>query len=120
MPGLIALIELIIEPVAHEIADLVILHHDVAGFCQLTDDVLAFRRRDIDGDGLLAAVGAEIERVVVVLLAVGIGQVRRAEGARVVAAARPFDLDHLRAEIGQHLRRQRPRQHARQIEDFDA
>ena len=110
----------IIQPVALEIADLVVLHHHVAGFGELADDVLPFRRRDIDGDRFLVAVGAEIERVVVVRLAVGIGQVRRAEGAGVVAAAGAFDLDHLGAEIGQHLRRQRAREHPRQVENFDA
>ena len=110
----------VIELVALEIADLEILHHDVAGFRQLADDLLAFRLGDVDGDRFLAAVGAQIERVVVVLLALGIDQIGRAEGARVVAAAGPFDLDHLGAEIGQHLRRQRPGQHARQIKNFDA
>lgn len=33
-----------------------------------------------------------------------------------VAAGR-FDLDHVGAMIGEHLRRQRAAQHARQIED---
>jgi len=63
----------------------------------------------------LFAVGAQIERIVVVIPALRILQIGRAEGARVVAGPRPFDLDHLGAEIGQHLRRKRPRQHARQI-----
>ena len=110
----------VIEPVALEIADLVVLHHHVAGFGQLADDVLAFGRGDVDGDRLLVAVGAEVERVVVVRLALGVFQVRRAEGAGVVAAAGAFDLDHLGAEIGQHLRRQRARKHPRQVENFDA
>ena len=120
MPGLRALIELVVESVALEIADLVILHHHVAGFRQLADDVLAFGRSDVDGDRLLVAVGAEIERVVVVRLAFGILQVRRSEGAGVVAAAGAFDLDHFGAEIGQHLGRQRACEHPRQVENFDA
>ena len=120
MPGLSALIDSIIQPVALEIADLVVLHHHVAGFGELADDVLPFGRGDIDGDGFLVAVGAEIERVVVVRLAFGVGQVRRAEGAGVVAAAGTFDLDHFGAEIGQHLRRQGTREHPRQVENFDA
>src|SRR5207253_4294243 len=110
----------VVEAVALEIADLVVLHEDVAGFGELADDRLAFGLGDVDGDRLLVAVGAKIERVVVVLPAIGIDQVRRAKGARIVAGARPFDLDHLGAEIRKHLRRQGPRQHARQIKDFDA
>ena len=79
-----------------------------------------FGRGDIDGDRLLVAVGAQIERVVVVRLALGVVQVGRAEGAGVVAAAGAFDLDHLGAEIGQHLRRQGASEHPRQVENFDA
>jgi len=40
---------------------------------------------DIDGDGFLVAVGAEIKSVVVVFLPLGIDQIRRTEGTRVVA-----------------------------------
>src|SRR6185436_18212728 len=68
----------------------------------------------------LVAVGAEVERVVVVRLALRVFQVRRAEGAGVVAAAGAFDLDHLGAEIGQHLRRQGTSKHPCQVENFDA
>src|SRR3954470_1296254 len=52
---------LVIEPVALEIADLVVLHHHIGGFCQLADDVLPLGRGDVDGNRLLVAVGAEIE-----------------------------------------------------------
>src|SRR6185369_764524 len=110
----------IVELVAFEIADLVVLHHHVAGLCELADDLLSFRAGDIDGDRFLVAVGAEVERVVVVRLALGVLQVRRAEGAGVVAATGAFDLDHLGAEIGQHLRRQGACKHPRQVENFDA
>src|SRR6185312_14918632 len=110
----------IIEPVAPEIADLEILHHDVGRFYQRADDLLAFRLRNVDGDRFLAAVGAEIERIVVVLFALGIGQIGRPEGAGIVAAARALDLDYLGPQIGQHLRRERPGQHPGQINDFDA
>ena len=61
----------IIEAVTLEIADLVILHHHIDGFRKLADDRLPLGLGDVDGDGLLVAVGAEIERVVVVLLASG-------------------------------------------------
>src|SRR5207248_11226996 len=46
----------VIEAIALEIADLVVLHHHVAGFGEIADDVLPFRARDIDGDGFLVAV----------------------------------------------------------------
>ena len=80
---------------------------------------MAFASCDIDGDRLLVAVGAKIKRVVVVLLGLRVDQIRRAEGARVVAAPRTLDLDHFGAEVSQHLRRQRAREHARQIKDLD-
>ena len=48
------------------------------------------------------------------------GHVRRREAARVVAGARPLDLDHVGAEIGQHLHAGRPRQHAGQVEHAQA
>jgi len=118
--GIDRLDRFVIQPVALEIADLVILHHHVAGLCELADDVLALGRGDIDGDRLLVAVGAEIERVVVVLLALGIDEIGRAEGARVVAGAGTLDLDHVSAEVGQHLRGQGSGEHPRQIENLDA
>jgi len=37
-----------------------------------------------------------------------------------VLAARPFDLDHLGAGLGEHQRRERPRQQRGEIEDQDA
>ena len=39
--------------------------------------------------------------------------------ARVVAAARPLDLDHFGAEVGEQLRAPRAREHAAQVEDLD-
>jgi len=37
--------------------------------------------------------------------------------AGVVARARPLDLDHLGAEVGEQLPAPRPREHARQLDD---
>jgi len=42
-------------------------------------------------------------------MAVLVTQVGRSPGARVVADAGPFDLDHVGAEVGQILRAPRPR-----------
>src|SRR5207344_693484 len=46
--------------------------------------------------------------------------VRRREATGVVAGTGPFDLDHVGAEVGQHLRAGRPREDARQIEHAQA
>src|SRR5207237_8895304 len=45
---------------------------------------------------------------------------RRPPVARVVAYSRPFDLDHVGAEVGQQLRAPRPCQHAAEVEDLDS
>src|SRR5262245_39479340 len=111
---------LIVEAVALEIADLVILHENVAALGDVANDLLPLGACDVDGDRLLVAVGAEIEGIVVVRLACRVFQVRRAKGAGVVAAAGALDLDHLGAEIGQHLCRQRASKHAREVENLDA
>src|SRR5665213_1832808 len=111
---------IVVQPVALEITDLVVLHHHVAVFRQFANDGLALGLGNIDGDGFFAAVGAQIERIVVVRLAFWIDQIRRPERARIVAGAGPFDLDDFGAEIGQHLRRQGPRENPRQIENPDA
>src|SRR5205085_11080704 len=39
--------------------------------------------------------------------------------ARIVAAPRPFDLDHFGTEVGEQLRAPRPGEHAAQVEDLD-
>src|SRR5262249_30260310 len=98
----------------------VILHEDVAALGDVANDLLPLGACDIDGDRLLVAVGAEIEGVVVVRLASRVFQVRRTEGAGIVAASGALDLDHLGAEIGQHLRRQGASKHAREVENLDA
>ncbi len=120
MPGLIFLIDLVVEAVALQVADLEVLHHDVDGLRELANDLLSRGLGEIDRDRALVAVGAEEERVVVVRLALRIDQIGRSEDARIVAAARTLDLDHLGAEVGEHLGRQRAREHARQIEHLDA
>src|SRR5690606_937293 len=45
---------------------------------------------------------------------------RRPPGPAVVALPRPLHLDHIGAEIGQHLRTPRAGQHARQVQHPDA
>src|SRR5437868_5346883 len=73
---------LVIEAVSPEIADLVVFHEDVAGFGELANDRLPFGLGDIDGDGLLVAVGAEVERIVVVSLPTGSSRLGRPKAGR--------------------------------------
>src|SRR6185295_10352776 len=46
--------------------------------------------------------------------------IRGPPATRVIARARPLDLDHFGAEVGEDLRRERPRQHARQIQNSNS
>src|SRR3546814_7680208 len=54
------------------------------------------------------------------ILAAGAGNERRPPFARVVARARPLDLDDLSTQIGEQLSAPRPRKHPRQFDDADA
>ena len=83
------------------------------------------RARDELGEDRAVAVGGEVERDAL-LAAVQRHEVgrlaveERPDLARVVAVSGPLDLDHARAELGQHQRAVRPRQHARQIDHRDS
>ena len=107
------------EPVAGEIAELVVLEEHV-GFCgELAHDPLALGLREIDRDRFLAAVGAGKISGFGRVAAVGVLQPRRAEGARVVARLRALDLEDLGAEVGEDLPGPGPGEHARKVEDAD-
>src|SRR3546814_19529266 len=54
------------------------------------------------------------------IFALGAGNESRPPFARVVARARPLDLDHLGAEVGEQLPAPRPRKHTRPFDDSDA
>ena len=60
---------------------------------------------------------AAVDRQVVGRLAAGEG---RPPGARLVAALRALDLDHVRAEVGEHHRAVGPGEHAREVDHADA
>ena len=87
---------------------------------QLAHQRLALRGGQVDAQGALVAVGAlevgGLGRVAAVL----VFQVGRTPGARVVAAARLFNLDHVGTEVGQHLPGPRAGQHARQVQHAQA
>ena len=86
---------------------------------QAPDERLALRRLEIDGDRALAAVaGVEIggrQR-----RAVGALHEGRPPAARVVAVARPLDLDDVGAEIGERLADPGAGEDAGEFEDAEA
>src|SRR5439155_25756874 len=74
---------------------------------------LAGRRGQVDGE---AALGPVFDDVRIVVVARGIA---RAAHAVDVAGGR-LDLDDVRAEVGHHGRRDRPRDEVRRVDDADA
>ena len=97
------------EPLRHPGQEVLDDHVGAPG--QLEDEPCALGLLQIDRDPALVAVhrregGAH--------LAVA------PEGAHVVAAAGPLDLDHVGAQVAQEGRRVGPRDHAGEIEDADA
>ncbi|MNN09333.1 hypothetical protein D3C81_1222110 [compost metagenome] len=107
----------IVEAIRLKSADLEVFQHDV-GFCrQFADDALAFRLGEVDGDGLLVAVGRkEIGRLAGVA-PVGVLEERRAPVAGVVADVRALDLDHFGAEVGEDLPGPGAGEYAGEVED---
>ena len=104
------------QAVALERADLVVLDQDVAAGGQLAHQRLAVFGGDVDGHRLLAAVGGQVVGRLAGVVAAAVLEVGRAPAARVVAAAGAFDLDHLRAQVGQGLPGPGAGEHARQVE----
>ncbi|MNV72575.1 hypothetical protein D3C71_1656760 [compost metagenome] len=89
------------------------MQHHIALRQQIVDDLQAFGRLQVHGDGPLVAV----HRAVVG----GLGLAdAHAPVARVVAALGVLDLDHLGAEIGQHHAAHRAGKHPRQIKHAHA
>ncbi len=93
----------VIEAVLLQAADLEVLHQHIALCGHFEDQRLAFGLRHVKRDGALVAVaGGEVgglKRVV----SLGILEERRPPVARVVARAGALDLDHIGAQVGQHL-----------------
>src|SRR5215510_4930308 len=86
--------------------------------CELPHQRLASRLADIDGDRPLAAVDRQIGRGLAGLASLRI-LVRDAQPAHVVAMDGMLDLDHVGAEIGQHLAGPGAGEHAAEIEHAD-
>src|SRR6266705_6767682 len=107
------------EPVFCEAADLVVLDQHVALRRELARDPLALGLRDVEGHRLLAAVHRKKVRRFARLPAVLVLEEGRAPAARVVARPGTLDLENFRAEVGEILRRPRPGENAREIENAD-
>ncbi len=105
----------VIQPVLRQPADLVVFHQHLAVRGQRADQRLPLRQGEVDGDRALAAVGAQVVRRLGSVGAVGVLEERRPPAAGVVARPRTLYLDHVGAEIGQHLGGPRPGQDARQV-----
>src|SRR5690606_18144650 len=98
-----------ITSVARHVAHLVILDEHIGGGRQFADQRLAFRPRDVAGDGALVAVGAQVVGGLAGVVAVPALQEGRAPTPGVVAAGMgragwTLDLDHIGAQIGEGLR----------------
>ena len=93
-------------------AGLVVLDQHIGAFQQSQQHRAAFRLREIEGEGALVAVDADVVAGVALME-------RRAPAARLVALG-GFDLDHLRAVIRQDHRAIGTAQHARQVDDLEA
>ena len=106
-----------IQPEFLQATDLEILDQHVGIRRHPPNQRRALFGREIDRDRALAAVGREeIGRDLLVAMFVP----RRPPMAGVVARAGLLDLDDVRAEVGEQLRRPGPRQHPAEIEDPDA
>ena len=108
---------LVVQPVTAERSDLEVLDDDIRDRRELTDDVLAARLRQVERDGFLVPVRAEVKGGFGGVLALLVVQERRSEASGVVAVARTFHLDDFRSHIRECLRRPRTREDSAQVEN---
>ena len=106
----------VVEAVLLEHARPEIFQHDVGLLEQSVHQRLAVGLGEIERHALLAPVVGH-EEVALALLAAG---ARTGALARVVAAVRVLDLDHLGAHVGEHLGTHGTRDHAGEIDDANA
>jgi hypothetical protein len=93
-------------------AGLEVLDHDVRAVDQALDCSETSRLAKIDAHAALVTVAGQIVRAH--------ATVERPPCPAHIAVRTGFDLDHIRAEIGQHHRAERSRQRAAQFDDLDS
>jgi hypothetical protein len=106
---------LVVEPELGEPADLEVLDQHIRARGELAHGAAAVLALEIELDRALATV----RRMVIggtEVAAVGALNERRSPSPRVVAGALALDLDHVGAEVGQHLSGPRPGEDAGELE----
>lgn len=107
---------LVRKPVAGEVADFVVLDENVRLLRQFAHDLPALRIGQIDCNRAFVAVRRRKIRGIGRVVARFVRYPRWPPVTGVVAEPRAFDLDNVRAEIGQHLRAPRACQHPGQVQ----
>ena len=86
-----------------------VLQHHVATAGQVVKDLHAFGLGQVEREAALVAVTGEV-------IGAEFADERRPPGARLVAGAGPLDLQHLGAEVAEHLAAERPGQYPRGVQ----
>ncbi len=109
----------VVQPILRQTADLEILDHHVGLGGHAAQQRLALGVGHVHGDAALVAVaGGEVAGLARVAASVVL-QEGRAPVARVVTGLGALDLDHVGAQIGQHLGAPGTGKHARKIQYLD-
>jgi hypothetical protein len=103
----------VVQPILLEAADLEVLHHHIGLCSHFAQQGLPFWVRHVDGDAALIAVASGEVAGLTRVVAHVIFQKWRAPVAGVVTGHWALDLDHISAQVGQHLRGPRACQHTR-------
>src|SRR5690606_36047435 len=108
---------LVVEAIAGELADLVVLDDDVAVADEVAHRLLSGGAGDVEHDRALVAVGRQVVGGVRGLAPLAVREERRAPAAGIVAAARLLDLDDIGAEVAEALAAPGPGEDPGQVED---
>ncbi len=107
---------LVVKTVFFKSADFIVFQQNIAFRDKLADDVLTFRLGDVHRHRFLASVGRQEISGSIGLVTVRIHHEGRPPTACIVTCARPFDLDDLRAQVGEGLAAPRAGQNTAHIE----
>ena len=114
-PRIDGLQAVVVQSVLLQATQLEVLQYHVGLRCQPTHDVLAFRMSDIDRNGALVPVGAQIIGSYRSILPLIILDPWRPPAPGIVARPRALHLDDIRPQVRQNLPRPRTGQNARQV-----